>query len=521
MVTHTLVDSTSAQQNGHKHWISGWFADRAIEIDPFADLVDVDKSFIEKRLVSFVHYGDDNLQPEDAVLILVADKWHIQYNRAKRYNVDTKQPNTVTVTTALRDSAVSDRRAALVAGQSYFNGNLVVAVCETVELGENELDYAVIRIYQGTSDPANVCSLPFPTIATTPSPTIEPTDPPSPSPTQLPTDRPAPEPTLPPTDRPTTYQPIYIITNAPVPSPTPVPSAISLSGADFSSMPFGGSGENDGGAEETREASSSSSLVNTSNDDNQALVVAGAASAGVLLTAVLLFAGVLKYRARRELQEAHDEDQPISTTAADKLANIQPIEEKEISETEEMDTSESDDPWVGAVLGVCTTIPPFSSERTIEEEDLTEAEEMMGTNESSSRSKVVESGAPPEDPLVGTVFGVSTTIPPFSSERMTEEDDLTETEEMMGTDESSSRWKVVESGAPPEDPLVGTVFGVSTTIPPFSSERMIEEEEEDLTETEEMMGTNESSPKVVESGAPEDSLVGAVVNIITDTKFEV
>jgi len=282
-------------------------------------------------------------------------------------------------------------------------------------------------------------------------------------------------------------------------------------------MPFGGSGENDGGAEEKKEASSSSSLVDASKDDNRALVVAGAASAGVLLTAILLLVGVLKYRARRELQEANDGDQSNTTTADDKLANIQSIEGEKISETEEADTSESDDPWVGAVLGVSTTIPPFSSE--IEEEDLTEAEEMMGTNASSSRWKVVESGAP-EDPLVGTVLGVSTTIPPFSSERMIEEEDLTDTEEIMDTNESSSRWKVVESGAPPEDPLVGTVLGVSTTIPPFSSEKMIEEE--DLTEPEEVMGTNESSPKVVESGAPpEDSLVGAVVNIITDTTLEV
>lgn len=115
-------------------------------------------------MVSFVHYGDNRMESDDVVLLKVGH-WHIQYNRAKLYNVDVEEPNTVTVTSASSDFALSERSAALQAGESYsetinpLGHSLMVAICEMVEMGDSEVDYAVIRIYQGL-DGMNLCDKP-------------------------------------------------------------------------------------------------------------------------------------------------------------------------------------------------------------------------------------------------------------------------------------------------------------------------------------------------------------------------
>ena len=135
-------------------------AGRAVEIDPSTDLAS--GNVVEKCLISFVHYSDSNLLPEDTVLLKVGD-WHIQYNRAKLYNVEVDDvPNTVTVTTASGDLDPSERNAALLVGERHsqvveFGDHLVVAVCEALQLGDNEVDYAVVRIYQGSEEGIDLC----------------------------------------------------------------------------------------------------------------------------------------------------------------------------------------------------------------------------------------------------------------------------------------------------------------------------------------------------------------------------
>ena len=143
--------------------MSGWFADRAIEIDPSTDFAAAENNVIEQRLVSFVHYSDSNLLlPDDVVLIKVGD-WHIQYNRAKLYNVDAEEENAVTVTIASSEAVVSELSATLRAGQMYWEPEsgdniLMVAVCEAVEFGDTQVDYAVVRFYYGsTSSAINLC----------------------------------------------------------------------------------------------------------------------------------------------------------------------------------------------------------------------------------------------------------------------------------------------------------------------------------------------------------------------------
>jgi hypothetical protein len=128
---------------------------------------------VEKRLVSFVHYCDDNdqLLRNDAVLIRIGSLY-LQYNRAKNYNMDTDMPNTVTITHAIADDDVSDRLAALSAGETFEymysassaydsanqNRYLIVQVCSAVQYNTSQIDYAMIRIYFRDDDNIQVLS---------------------------------------------------------------------------------------------------------------------------------------------------------------------------------------------------------------------------------------------------------------------------------------------------------------------------------------------------------------------------
>jgi len=141
-------------QNGHKHWTSGWFGDRAVEIPEAA----IANTVVEQRLVSFVHGSDGRLQQDDAVVLKVLD-WYIQYNRAKLYNVNTEEKNKVTITTALQEGALSERIASLGSGESFTktmddgsSNTLSVAVCETTESADDVIDYATVRFYFGNSN---------------------------------------------------------------------------------------------------------------------------------------------------------------------------------------------------------------------------------------------------------------------------------------------------------------------------------------------------------------------------------
>jgi hypothetical protein len=112
---------------------------------------------IEKRLVSFVHYSDvdQDMFADDVVLIRIGNLY-VQYNRAKRYNIGAEMPNTVTITHAVSNDAVSDRLAALSSGEKFVyipfttsekQNTLIVQVCSAVQFDTNPMDYAIIRIY--------------------------------------------------------------------------------------------------------------------------------------------------------------------------------------------------------------------------------------------------------------------------------------------------------------------------------------------------------------------------------------
>lgn len=105
--------------------------------------------------MSFVHYSDDETMSSDDVVLIRIGNLYLQYNRAKLYNSDADQPNTVTVTHSASDEDVSDRLAALSDGELFEYQNfedsgqsLVVQICSMVQFESAfQFDYTIVRIY--------------------------------------------------------------------------------------------------------------------------------------------------------------------------------------------------------------------------------------------------------------------------------------------------------------------------------------------------------------------------------------
>jgi hypothetical protein len=136
-------------QNAHKHWLAGWFQDRAITVDPHND----GTSYM--RLVGFVDASDARLQDNDIVLIRVAPYLYIHFNVAKGYNIDASEPDTITIIEALADDKISTRKALLKQpGDAYTyvdseTGKVgtVVEVCSVV-LGDGVfVSHAMISVH--------------------------------------------------------------------------------------------------------------------------------------------------------------------------------------------------------------------------------------------------------------------------------------------------------------------------------------------------------------------------------------
>ena len=106
---------------------------------------------VVSNLVSFVDYGDADMQTNDLVLMR-AGNLYLHYNRAKGYNSDTPSAyrDRVVVTESAGDLEVSNFIAALSKGQSYFYPNfsgfnsLVIEVCDQMT---GSYDYATVSIY--------------------------------------------------------------------------------------------------------------------------------------------------------------------------------------------------------------------------------------------------------------------------------------------------------------------------------------------------------------------------------------
>jgi hypothetical protein len=144
--------------SGHKHWYSGWFQDRAVEVYPL-----LYSGIIQKRIVSFVEYSNPGMLHDDVVLLKCGTLF-IQYNRAKGYNIDSSEPDRVTISEGLLDGAPSKRVASLGNGEKYIHPNfdgsneeLVVQVCLVSKNILGVIDYADVRVYVNDGTVELIC----------------------------------------------------------------------------------------------------------------------------------------------------------------------------------------------------------------------------------------------------------------------------------------------------------------------------------------------------------------------------
>lgn len=141
--------------NGHKNWILGWYADRAITVDPST------AGAWHGTLVAFVDY--DQASNTEYVLIKTGDLY-IQYNMAKKFNSGTKERrNQVTIVTAKADNEVSSALAGLSVGEGYWSkeSEMVIEVCRIMSSGNKDSIEVSIRL----SSQRSSCSRPISTLA--------------------------------------------------------------------------------------------------------------------------------------------------------------------------------------------------------------------------------------------------------------------------------------------------------------------------------------------------------------------
>ncbi len=189
--------------NGHKNWLSGWFDDRKVLVDP------ISSGAWLGNLVTFVDYPLIDQVPSGVAVINAGDLY-IQLNSAKKYNYQVVQNgNKVTVVENNATAPWSNILTGLSSGQSYTYANYSGKISLYLEDG-----------VQKSLCSSNSLSIPV----STPAPSSRPSSRP---PTKLPTSRPSPLPTKKPTSRPTASAPKPVA--PPVHSPTPPPSHVPTS----------------------------------------------------------------------------------------------------------------------------------------------------------------------------------------------------------------------------------------------------------------------------------------------------
>jgi hypothetical protein len=143
--------------NAHKNWMSGWFDDRKITVNPL-------KAPWIGNLTSFVDY---NTTVNNTVLINVGN-FYLQLNSAKKFNNETKtNPNQVNIVAADVPSN-PNTRSWLMAGLSVgrvvtignFNGTNATLVIQVCSMTFGAIDTAQVSIYlkSGNSSPSSYCA---------------------------------------------------------------------------------------------------------------------------------------------------------------------------------------------------------------------------------------------------------------------------------------------------------------------------------------------------------------------------
>jgi hypothetical protein len=181
-------------QNGHQHWVTGWFRDRELLVDPLV------QGSTYQRLVSFVEYGNTAMYKDDVVLIQIKQAaLYLQFNRAKGYNADADMGDTVTVTEGHVDDQFSYRRAALRKGETFIlrpgdNNStigpypLVITVCTMTTEAPGIVDFAGVSMHWDDGVQHSSCE----TAAPSATPSARPSPLRSASPSALPSNSPQP-----------------------------------------------------------------------------------------------------------------------------------------------------------------------------------------------------------------------------------------------------------------------------------------------------------------------------------------
>lgn len=148
--------------NAHKHWLSGWFADRAVWLDPTSSL---HSGPIGAYLASFVDYRNPNLDDSAVVLIRIGNLF-LQLNEGKGYNVDTpaEARDRVIVAEAAGPGEVSQLLKGIAVGQAFVRPafsseghDLVITFCDHVVA---PYGYAAISIHVEDGVQTSVCGDP-------------------------------------------------------------------------------------------------------------------------------------------------------------------------------------------------------------------------------------------------------------------------------------------------------------------------------------------------------------------------
>jgi Gametolysin peptidase M11 len=98
--------------NGYNSWVLGWYSDRHVTVYPtkFGNRLVKIASFVDYPLASTTEY----------VVVNLSNKYYLQYNTQKGFNIDTEQTqNQVTVTESTTSG--TDRRAGLSPGGTIFS----------------------------------------------------------------------------------------------------------------------------------------------------------------------------------------------------------------------------------------------------------------------------------------------------------------------------------------------------------------------------------------------------------------
>jgi hypothetical protein len=148
--------------NAHKHWLAGWFTDRAVWLDPTSSF---DGGPIGAYLASFVDYRNPNLDDSAVVLIRIGNLF-LQFNEGKGYNVDTpaEARDKVIIAEAAGPGEVSQLLKGIAVGQAYVRPefsdegyDLVISFCDHVVA---PYGYAAVSIHMEDGVQTSVCGDP-------------------------------------------------------------------------------------------------------------------------------------------------------------------------------------------------------------------------------------------------------------------------------------------------------------------------------------------------------------------------